>query len=172
MNTPTPEEVQCDDALRMLSRSLDGDLTRAETRQLYLHLASCESCRVRMGQMAALASDLEELTPVCRPVIGCHFRRKSPASSAQCRAGAASPGSSSRIVYQPTRFHVYEVQFYSAHDNVKWTHTQLLPPRDTLRLVVHKEDERSYHFRLESWGPVAVAVIFEDAIHWEELRRA
>ena len=61
MNTPTPEEVQCDDALRMLSRSLDGDLTRAETRQLYLHLASCESCRVRMGQMAALASDLEEL---------------------------------------------------------------------------------------------------------------
>ena len=61
MNTPTPEEVQCD-ALRMLSRSLDGDLTRAETRQLYHHLASCESCRVRMGQMAALASDLEELS--------------------------------------------------------------------------------------------------------------
>jgi hypothetical protein len=40
MDTPTPEEVQCDDALRLLSRSLDGDLTRAETRQLYLHLAS------------------------------------------------------------------------------------------------------------------------------------
>ena len=34
MDIPTPEEVQCDDALRLLSRSLDGDLTRAETRQL------------------------------------------------------------------------------------------------------------------------------------------
>lgn len=61
MNTPTPEEVQCDDAERWLSRNLDGDLTRAETRQLYLHLASCEPCRMSMGQMAMLASDLSEL---------------------------------------------------------------------------------------------------------------
>ena len=61
MNSPAPEEIQCDDAERWLSRNLDGDLTRAETRQLYLHLASCESCRMSMGQMAMLASDLGEL---------------------------------------------------------------------------------------------------------------
>ena len=61
MKNPTPEKVQCDDAECWLSRNLDGDLTRAETRQLYLRLASRESCRMSMGQMAMLASDLVEL---------------------------------------------------------------------------------------------------------------
>jgi hypothetical protein len=163
MDTPTPEEVH-DDALRLLSRSLDGDLTRAETRQLYLHLASCESCRVRMGQMAALASDLEELNrQYAGQSLGATFAEKVREAVRHVEPERPAQAPPSRVVYQPTRFHVYEVQLYSAHDNVNWTHTQLLPPRDTLRLVVHREDERSYHFRLESWGPVPVAVIFEDA---------
>jgi Putative zinc-finger len=164
MDTPTPKEVQCDDALRLLSRSLDGDLTRAETRQLYLHLASCESCRARMGQMAALASDLEELNrQYAGQSLGATFAEKVREAVRHVEPEQPAQAPPSRMVYQPTRFHLYEVQLYSAHDNVNWTHTQLLPPRDTLRLVVHREDERSYHFRLESWGPAPVAVTFEDA---------
>src|SRR5262245_23762650 len=138
MDIPTPEEGQCNDALHMLSRSLDGDLTRAETRQLYLHLASCEACRVRMGQLAALASDLEELShQYAGQSLGATFAEKVREGVRDVEPEQLSQASSSRIMYQPTRFHVYEVQFFSAHENVKWTHTQLLPPRDTLRLVVH-----------------------------------
>jgi hypothetical protein len=164
MNTPTPEEVQCDDALRWLSRSLDGDLTRAETRQLYLHLASCESCRVRMAEMAMLASDLDELTRrFAGQSLGGPFAEKVRDAVRHVEPERPAQDPPSRVVYQPTRFHVHEVQLYSAYDNVNWTHLELLPPRDTLRLAVHREDERSYHFRLESWGAVPIVVIFEDA---------
>jgi hypothetical protein len=164
MNTPTPEEVQYDDALRWLSRSLDGDLTRAETRQLYLHLASCESCRVRMGEMAMLASDLDEVNRrYAGQSLGATFADKVRDAVRQVEPEQPARDTPSRMMYQPPRFHVHEVQLYSAYDNVNWTHLELLPPRDTVRLVVHREDERSYHFRLESWGTVPVVVIFEDA---------
>ena len=164
MKTPTPEEVQCDDAERWLSRNLDGDLTRAETRQLYLHLASCESCRMSMGQMAMLASDLVELN---RQYAGQSLRATcaEKVRDAVRRVESEQPAQvlPSRLVYQPTRFHVHGVQFSSAYDHVNWTHLELLPPRDTLRLVVHRQDGCAYDFRLESWGAVPVVVVFEDA---------
>lgn len=164
MNTPTPEEVQCDDAERMLSRSLDGDLTRAETRQLYMHLASCESCRVRMGEMAILASDLAELNrQYANQSLGATFAEKVRDAVRHVESERPAQALSSRTIYQPTRFHVHEVQFYSAYDKVNWTHLELLQPRDTLRLVGHREDLLPYDFRFESWGAVPVVVIFEDA---------
>ena len=52
--------MPCDAALRLISRSLDGDLTRAKTQQLYRHLAVCESCHGQVVEMAAVAAQLEE----------------------------------------------------------------------------------------------------------------
>jgi hypothetical protein len=163
MNSPRHAQISCDDALRLLSRGLDCDLTRAETRQLYLHLASCESCRVRMAEMAALAAQLEELN---RHYAGQsldamiiekiqeavrHVEREQPAQVPPAPVRPAGP-----------RFHVHEVQLYSAQDNVTWTHTQPVLPRDAIRLVVHSGHNQSYHLRLESWGPVPVVVTHED----------
>jgi hypothetical protein len=164
MNTPTPEEVQCDDAERWLSRNLDGDLTRAETRQLYLHLASCEPCRMSMGQMAMLALDLSELNrQYAGQSLSATFAEKVQDAVRRVESEQPAQAPRSRVVYQPTRFHVHGVQFYSAYDNVNWTHLELLPPQDTLRLVVQRQDECAYDFRLESWGAVPVVVVFEDA---------
>ncbi len=122
MKTPTPEKVQCDDAERWLSRNLDGDLTRAETRQLHLHLASCESCRMSMGQMAMLASDLVELN---RQYAGQSLRATcaEKVRDAVRRVESEQPVQvlPSRLAYQPTRFHVHGVQFSSAYDHVIWT---------------------------------------------------
>src|SRR5215510_8088540 len=61
MTAPRHTQISCDESLHLLSRSLDGDLTRAETRHLYLHLASCESCCARMGEMALLAVQMAEV---------------------------------------------------------------------------------------------------------------
>jgi predicted anti-sigma-YlaC factor YlaD len=129
MNTPTPEEVQCDDAERLLSRSRDGDLTRAETRKLYLHLASCESCRVRMGQMGLLASDLAELNrQYADQSLGATFAEKVRDAVRHVESERTAQALPSRTISQPTRFHVHGVRLYSAYDNVHWTHLELLQP--------------------------------------------
>jgi anti-sigma factor RsiW len=164
MNTSGHAQMPCDAALRLLSRSLDGDLTRAETRQLYLHLAICESCRVQMAEMAAVAAQLDELNrhyagqsldamvieQIQRSVR--HTEQEPPAQS-----------SPSRVRQAGTRFHVHEVQLFSAQDNVTWTHTQDVLPRDSIRLIVQQGHDHSYHFRLEAWGPVAIVVMHEEA---------
>jgi anti-sigma factor RsiW len=60
MNTSGRAQMPCDAAFQLISRRLDGDLTRAETQQLYRHLAVWESCHVQMAEMAAMAAQLEE----------------------------------------------------------------------------------------------------------------
>jgi hypothetical protein len=164
MNAPGHAPISCDEALRLLSRSLDGDLTRAETRQLYLHLASCESCHAQMGEMAMLAAQLAELNRrYTSQSLDATFLEKVREAVRHVEQEQPTQAPSPQPVPQGARFHVHEVQLYSAQDNVVWTHTQLVPPRDTIRLVVHQGHNRSYHFRLESWGPVPIAVIHEDA---------
>jgi hypothetical protein len=164
MNEPGHVSTSCDEALRLLSRSLDGDLTRAETRQLYLHLASCESCHAQMGEMAMLAAQLAELhRHYTSQSLDTTFIEKVQEAIRHVEQAPPTLTPAPQSVPQGSRFHVHEVQLYSAQDNIVWTHTQLVPPRDTIRLVVHQGHERSYHFRLQSWGPVPIAVIHQDA---------
>jgi hypothetical protein len=148
----------------LLSRSLDGDLTRAETRQLYLHLASCESCHAQMGEMARLAAQLAELNRhYASQSLDATFLEKVQEAVRHVEQEPSVASPTPQPAPQGARFHVHEVQLYSAQDNVVWTHTQLVPPHDTIRLVVHRGHDRSYHCRLESWGPVPIAVIHQDA---------
>jgi hypothetical protein len=118
-----------------------------------------------MGEMALLAAQVAELNQ--------HYMRHSldpsvleklqeavlHAEPEQLTPAAPAP----QPVSHGLRFHVHEVQLYAAQDNVVWTHTQLVSPRDTIRLVVHQGHAQSYHFRLESWGPVPITVIHEAA---------
>jgi hypothetical protein len=54
-------QVTCDAALLLLSRSLEGDLSRTETCRLYIHLASCCDCRQVMADLAKLELGMENL---------------------------------------------------------------------------------------------------------------
>jgi hypothetical protein len=164
MNTSGQAQMPCEAALRLLSRSLDGDLTRAETQQLYLHLAVCESCHVRMAEMATVAAQLENLNR--------HYAGQSPDATvieqiqqAVRRTGQESQAQESPFRVRPTatRFHMHEVQLFSAQDNITWTHTQPVLPRDSIRLVVKQGHDHSYHFRLEAWGPLPIVVTHEEA---------
>ena len=164
MNGPRHTQISCDEALRLLSRSLDGDLTRAETRHLYLHLASCESCHAQMGAIALLAVQMAELNQqYTRQSLDPIFFERIQEAVRQIEPPQPTPASAPQPVPQGVRFHVHEVQLYAAQDNIVWTHTQFVLPRDTIRFVVHQGHAQSYHFRLESWGPVPIAVIHEDA---------
>lgn len=42
----------CEANLLLLSRGLDLDLSRREIHEIYIHVASCDSCRKAMGEMA------------------------------------------------------------------------------------------------------------------------
>jgi hypothetical protein len=156
--------MPCDTALRLLSRSLDGDLTRAETQQLYLHIAVCEPCHVRMAEMAAVAAQLEELSR--------HYAGQAPDATLldqiqqavrRTEQGSPPQGSLFRVRQTATRFHMHEVQLFSAQDNITWTHMQPVLPRDSIRLMVQQGHDHSYHFRLEAWGPIPIVVTHEEA---------
>lgn len=56
--------VTCDHVLHLLSRGLEGDLSRAETCVMYAHLARCDGCRLAMGELAEIEVTLKAL---CRP---------------------------------------------------------------------------------------------------------
>lgn len=58
---PVSLRLTCDDARFLLSRALDGDLDRAETRQLYAHLGQCDACRAYAAELADLESALGRL---------------------------------------------------------------------------------------------------------------
>lgn len=58
----TIEPVTCDHALLLLSRGLDGDLSNAETRVMYAHLAGCDDCRRAMGELAGVDCALKALS--------------------------------------------------------------------------------------------------------------
>jgi Putative zinc-finger len=164
MNTSGHSQMPHDAALRLLSRSLDGDLTRAETRQLYLHLAECESCRVQMAEMAAVATQLEELNRhYAGQSLDAMVIEQIQRAVRRTEQEPPAPGSPPRVRQAGTRFHVHEVQLFSAQDNITWTHTQPVRPRDSIRLVVQQGHDHSYHFRLEAWGPVPIVVTHEEA---------
>lgn len=70
----TIEPVTCDHALLLLSRGLDGDLSRAETGLMYAHLARCDDCRCAMGELAALDHGLTTLgQPSARAELDADF---------------------------------------------------------------------------------------------------
>jgi len=48
----------------LLNRSLVGDLTREETRQLYIHLAKCRPCHKEMEELVDLEANLDDLNRV------------------------------------------------------------------------------------------------------------
>ena len=162
MTAPRHTQISCDEALHLLSRGLDGDLTRAETRHFYLHLASCASCQAQMGEMALLAVQIAELNQhYMSHSLDPSVLEKLQEAMRHVELEQPTPAPSPQPVPQGVRFHVHEVQLYAAQDNLVWTHTQLVSPCDTIRLVVQQGHDRSYHFRLESWGPVPITVIHE-----------
>lgn len=56
-----PAPPSCEEVALLLSRSLDGDLSRGESAQLFAHLVQCDACRAAMGELAAIESGLLEL---------------------------------------------------------------------------------------------------------------
>ena len=56
----SPPDAECEDALRMMCQSVDGDLTGEQSTWLDRHLAICVACREAM----------DRLTAVDREVIG------------------------------------------------------------------------------------------------------
>ena len=58
------EKLSCEESRFLISRNLDGDLSREEVCRLYLHLGPCDSCRDALAGMAELESNLEELNRV------------------------------------------------------------------------------------------------------------
>jgi hypothetical protein len=164
MNTSGHTQMPCDVALRLLSRSLDGDLTRAETRQLYLHLATCESCRVQMAEMAEVAAQLEELNrQYSGQSLDAMVIEQIQQAVRRTEQEPLAQDSPSRVRQAGIRFHVHEVQLFSAQDNMTWTHKQPVLPRDSIRFVVQQGHDHPYHFRLEAWGPVPIVVTHEEA---------
>jgi predicted anti-sigma-YlaC factor YlaD len=110
MNAPRHAPISCDEALRLLSRSLDGDLTRAETRQLYLHLASCESCHAQMGEMAMLAAQLAELNQhYTSQSLDAAFLEKVQEAVRHVEQEQPTRAPAPQPVPQGSRFHVHEV---------------------------------------------------------------
>jgi hypothetical protein len=123
-----------------------------------------------MGEMALLAAQLAELNRhYTSQSLDATFLEKVQEAMRQVEQVPPTLTPAPPSSPQGARFHMHEVQLYSAQDNVVWTHTQLVPPRDTIRLVVHQGHERSYHFRLQSWGPVPIAVIHQDAYGGREV---
>jgi hypothetical protein len=116
-----------------------------------------------MGEMAMLAAELAELNRhYTSQSLDVTFLEKVREAVRYIEQEQPRQDSAPQPVPEGARFHVHEVQLYSAQDNLVWTHTQLVPPRDTIRFVVHQGHERVYHFRLESWGLVPIAVIHQD----------
>jgi hypothetical protein len=55
------QKLTCEEAQLLLSRNLDGDLSKEEVRQLYLHLGPCNSCIEALEEMVGLETNLDEL---------------------------------------------------------------------------------------------------------------
>jgi len=58
------ENLSCEKARFLLSRNLDGDLSRDEVRQLFQHIGLCDSCRDALVEMEGLETNLESLNQV------------------------------------------------------------------------------------------------------------
>ena len=50
--------IRCEDALFLMSRHLDGDLSKKETWQIHHHTTACPDCQSQMEEMAAIELDL------------------------------------------------------------------------------------------------------------------
>jgi hypothetical protein len=117
-----------------------------------------------MGEMALLAVQMAELNQqYTSQALDPTFLEKVQEAVRQAEQECPTPAPSPQPGPQGVRFHIHEVQLYVAQDNVAWTHTQVVLPRETIRLVVHQGHTRSYHFRLESWSSVPITVIHEVA---------
>ena len=53
-----PKTIRCEDALFLMSRHLDGDISKEETWQIHNHSNSCPDCQVQMEEMAAIELEL------------------------------------------------------------------------------------------------------------------
>lgn len=49
-----PKTIRCEDAMFLMSRHLDGDISKEETWQIHNHSNSCPDCQVQMEEMAAI----------------------------------------------------------------------------------------------------------------------
>ena len=55
---PNLPDVTCDQALILMSRQLDGDLSKEETWQIHHHTSHCAECQTHLEEMAALELEL------------------------------------------------------------------------------------------------------------------
>jgi len=55
------KNTTCDEALSLLSRNLDNDLSKAEVIELYRHVAGCPECRSRMEEITVQEEALTRL---------------------------------------------------------------------------------------------------------------
>ena len=56
--------AHCDEYSELISASLDGALSPAETEKLNAHLAQCPDCRALLEELSALHAALSDLPPV------------------------------------------------------------------------------------------------------------
>ena len=50
--------IRCEDALYLISRHLDGDISKEETWQIHHHTTTCSDCQAQMEELAAIELDL------------------------------------------------------------------------------------------------------------------
>jgi hypothetical protein len=116
-----------------------------------------------MAEMATVAAQLEELNRhYAGQSLDAMVMEQIQQAARRTEQEPLAEGSPSRVRQAGIRFHVHEVQLFSAEDNITWTHTHPVLPRDSIRLVVQQGHDHSYHFRLEAWGPVPIVVTHEE----------
>lgn len=57
---PDFQNMTCEQALMLMSRHLDGDLSKEETWQIHHHAAKCPDCQIQMEEMAAIELHLSD----------------------------------------------------------------------------------------------------------------
>lgn len=55
---PHPQDVNCEQALLLMSRQLDGDLSKEETWQVHHHTSHCAECQTQLEELAAIELEL------------------------------------------------------------------------------------------------------------------
>ena len=61
-----PKTIRCEDAMFLMSRHLDGDISKEETWQIHNHSNSCPDCQVQMEEMAAIELEVSRMSSVPR----------------------------------------------------------------------------------------------------------